>query len=103
VRLTLTDLRTGARRSPFAIADSTIQDFAPLPDGGWVWIPADGRSIRVQHRGEAAAKSFPIPEWYVGARAVETAPDGRAAAFIGYDAATYDSLGLGVMSPSDGK
>ena len=103
VRLTLIDLRTGARKGQFAIADSTIQDFAPLPDGGWVWIPADGRSIRVQRRGEAAAKSFPIPEWYVGAQAVETAPDGRAAAFVGYDAATYDSIGLGVMSLSDGK
>jgi tRNA A-37 threonylcarbamoyl transferase component Bud32 len=103
VRFTLTDLRTGARRSPFALADSTVQDWAPLPDDGWVWIPADGRSIRVRRRGDAAPKSFPIPDWYIGARAMAAAPQGEEAAFIGFDAATYDSLGLSVMSLANGK
>jgi len=103
VRLTTIDLRTGARRGQFAIADSAVVDFAVLPDGGWVWIPADGRSIRVQRRGDAAPKSFPVPGWYINARGVTAAPDGKAVAIIGYDAATYDSLGLSVMSLADGK
>ena len=103
VRLTPIDLRTGARRSSFALADSTVRDWAPLPDKGWVWIPADGRSMGVQRRRDAAPKSFPIPDWYVAARTVNATPDGEEAAFTGYDAGTYDSLGLSVMSLSSGK
>ena len=102
VRLSLIDLRTGARQRQLTVADSTIRGADPLPDG-WVWIPGDGRSIRVQRRGDTAAKSFPIPDWYVSARGVVAAPDGKRVAFAGFDAATYDSLGLGVMSLADGK
>ena len=103
VRLTLTDLRTGTRRSPFVIPDSAIKDFDPLPDDGWAWIPSDGRSIRVQRHGDAAPRSYPVPGWYINASSVVAAPDGGEVAFIGYDAATYDSLGLSVMSLADGK
>src|SRR5262249_13241286 len=103
VRLTPIDLRTGARRRAFVLADSTVQNWAPLPDNGWVWIPTDGRSMRVQRRGDAAPKSFPIPGWYVAALGVTASSDGGEAAFIGYDAGTYDSLGLSVMQLADGK
>jgi tRNA A-37 threonylcarbamoyl transferase component Bud32 len=103
VRFILTDLRNGARRTPFAIPDSMILDGAPLRDGGWVWIPAGGRTIRVQRRGDPAPKSLPVPDWYLGASGVAPAPEKEEAAITGFDAATYDSLGLSVMSLADGK
>ncbi|MEP7326093.1 MAG: protein kinase [Gemmatimonadota bacterium] len=103
VRLTLSDLRTGARRGPVVIPDSAITDFAPLPDGGWAWVPSDGQSISVQRHGDAAPRTFPIPDWYSSAFSLGLSPDGGEVAFIGYDVATYDSLGLSVMSLGDGK
>jgi dipeptidyl aminopeptidase/acylaminoacyl peptidase len=103
VQFTPVDLRTGARRAPFTVPDSAIADWDALPDDGWAWIPPGGRSIRIERHGEAAPTSLPVSDWYIGATGVDAAADGLALAFLGYDAATFDSLGLSVMSLPDGK
>ncbi|MFI5209676.1 MAG: protein kinase, partial [Gemmatimonadales bacterium] len=101
LQFSLVDLRTGSRRNQFVVPDSTIGDFAALPEGGWVWIAPDLREIRVQRHGEGVPRTFAIPDWYRTAFGI--AARGGEVAFVGWNTPDLDSTGLSVMSLADGK
>jgi tRNA A-37 threonylcarbamoyl transferase component Bud32 len=103
VHFTPVDVRNGSRGTPFTSPDSALRSHAPLPDGGWAWIPIDGQSIKVQRPGDSAPKVFPVPSWYLQAFALSSSPSGNDLAFIGWNSTTFDSVGLSVLSLSDGK
>jgi hypothetical protein len=103
IQLRLVDARTGAPRNSFTVPDSGIQDFDALPNDAWSWIPSDGRTIKVQAKGDTAPRSFNVPDWYLLANGLESSPDGKAIAVVGWNAATYDSTGLRILTLSDGK
>lgn len=98
-QLTLTDLRSGARGTPFTVPENVAS--TTLPAGGWVWIPPGGRSINIQRHGETTPRSFPVPPYQL-ASAPSVTPNGSELAFIGYDPATWPLMRLSTMSLSDG-
>jgi len=103
IQLRLVDARTGTPGSSFSVPDSEIQDFDALPHDAWAWLLSDGQTIKVQAHGDTAPRSFKIPDWYLGADGLESSPDGKALAVVGWNAATSDSTGLKVLTLSDGK
>jgi hypothetical protein len=92
------DVRTAAQRNAMDIPDSVVRSASALPDG-WVWIPAAGDRIVVREGNHT--REF-RPPWYGRLVRVHTDPSGRRVFFVGGDKATGDSLGLGVLTLSDG-
>jgi len=102
VQLSLMDLRSGARRSRFTIADSAIGPAAPLSEKGWAWLTVDGRTINVQ-QGDSGLRTIPAPDWYQYVFSIRTSPNGNQLAFAGWNTTTNDSVRLSVLSLTDGK
>jgi tRNA A-37 threonylcarbamoyl transferase component Bud32 len=100
-RLVRVDVRSGARESVLATPDSLLADWAPLPDGGWAWMPSFASILRLQHRGESAPRDFPLGAWYQGVT-MGMAQDGERFVVTAWTSASDDSLGVGVLSTSDG-
>lgn len=97
VHIALTDVRTGRPVRTVDIPDSLARGFAPLPDG-WAWIPATTDRIMVQ-RGDKTAEIPKLP-WFGEVVAVAADASGRMA-YFGWNAGTYDSVGVAVI-PGDG-
>src|SRR5256885_5843602 len=76
VHLSQVDVRTGARRNLYVMPDSTITDCSPLVDGGWAWLPADGKSVMVVRPGQPARR-VPLPDWYLVGINMTASRDGR--------------------------
>ena len=102
VQLSLIDLRSGARRSRFTIADSAIGPAAPLSEKGWAWLTVDGRTINVQ-QGDSGLRTIPAPDWYQYVFSIRASPNGNQLAFAGWNTTTNDSVRLSVLSLTDGK
>jgi hypothetical protein len=105
VNLSLIDVRTAVRRAGLAISDSTLSgggSFTALPAGGWAWIPADGQTIRIQRPGETAPRTIAVPSWYSLIIGLRATPDNRGLAYVGWNAATFDSARVSVVSLADG-
>jgi hypothetical protein len=102
-QLVRADLRTGARATPFAVPDSQLTDWAPLPDGGWAWISFLTPVLKVQRPGESTPHDFPLAEWYPILNSMGVAPDGSRFVVTGWPSLNSDSLGIGVLSTSNGK
>jgi hypothetical protein len=95
------DVRTGARLAEFTPPDSTLRCCPVLlHDGGWAWIPSDGRSIRVQRPGEAVAHTYPAAAWFQSIGWLTASPDGKRVLFLGKNAMS-DSIRVSVLSPDD--
>jgi hypothetical protein len=103
VRFVTVDPRTGARRTTFAIADSTIGEYAALGANGWAWTPGDGRKgLRVQRPGESASRAIPLPLADERVEAVSATPDGAHIVTCGWDA-TFDSILVHVVELPEGR
>ncbi len=100
-RLVRVDVRSGARDSILATPDSLLADWAPLPDGGWAWMPSFASILRLQHGGESAPRDFHLAPWYAGA-ALGMAPDGKRFVATGWTSSRQDSVEIGILSTSDG-
>ncbi len=99
VHLALTDVRTGAQRESADIADSAVRAVAGWP-GGWAWIPPSRDRIVVLEGGRR--REIKQPEWYGGIFGLSADPSGRRIAFVGFNAANNDTLGVGVVNVPDG-
>jgi hypothetical protein len=102
-QLSLLNVRNGDRRNVLQVQDSLLQDFAPLGDSGWIWIPIGRRSIQVHDRPSEPTRELPRPDWYRSLVHVTATPDGRLAAVTGWDTKTNDSLGIFVVTLPEGK
>jgi hypothetical protein len=100
VRLSEVDVRTGTQRNGFEIPDSTITDFAALPNG-WAWIPAKRDRIVVTESGRRR-EYRPLP-WFGVARSLAADRAGHRVFYGGFGGPTSDSSGVGAITLDDGK
>jgi len=100
VRLSEVDVRTGAQRNTFELPDSTIADFAALPNG-WAWIPAKRDRVVVSEAGRR--HEYRLLPWFSGARYVVADRARHRVFYGGFGSATGDSLGVGAITLDDGK
>jgi hypothetical protein len=99
LHLGLVDVRTGAERRGLDLPDSLVGDFDPLPDG-WVWIPATNDRLVVQQAGRT--REIPKPDWFGTLFQVGTDPGGHRLLFSGWNASTYDSVGVAIVALDGG-
>ena len=69
----------------------------------WVWVPSNGRTIRMQRDDEPRPRDVRIPSWYKNIFWVAGSRDGRSVVFVGWQAPSEDSLGIGVLTLPDNK
>jgi hypothetical protein len=98
IHLGLVDVRTGTAGRAVDIPDSLARSAVPLPDG-WAWIPARTDKVIVQ-RGSGTVE-IPKPAWFGELVSVVADRNGAHLVLTGWNAGTYDSLGVAV-APLDG-
>jgi hypothetical protein len=98
-RVTLLDVRTGAATRSTEISDSLAQSVIPLPDG-WAWIPATRDRVVVQHDGKTT--NIPKASWFGELVGLRSDPTGQRLAMTGWNAGTYDSVGVAVVPAAGG-
>jgi hypothetical protein len=107
-RLSLVDYRTQKRSGVLVLPAGTFTDNMSPGNtirlrgtkAGWAWA-LDGRTLNVQRDGETVPKKIRLPSWHRGPSAWSASQDGGTLAFSGYNA-SYDSIGIGLLSLSDG-
>jgi serine/threonine-protein kinase len=104
IRLSLFDYRTKQSRATISVPNSGGHEFIRLRGReAWAWITADGRSINVQRDGDKNVQRIALPISLSNATTLVGSPDGGTIAFVGWNAPRFDSLGVGMVSLSDGK
>jgi hypothetical protein len=98
-RIGLVDVRTGAMSRTLTVPDSLIADPQPIP-GGWAWIPNTKDRVHIERAGRTV--EIPKPAWFgvLERLAVDTA--GGRVAMLGWNAGTFDSLGVAVAPLAGG-
>ena len=96
--LALTDVRTGAQREATDVPDSSLRAVAGWP-GGWAWIPSTRDRVVILEGGKR--REIKQPQWYGGVFGLSADPAGRRVAFVGYNAANNDTVGVGVINVAD--
>jgi hypothetical protein len=99
LRVGLLDVRTGAMTRTTTIPDSLAADVRPLSDG-WAWIPSSKDRVRV----ERAAKTVEIPKpaWFGQLDRLAVDAKNERVAMGGWNAGTYDSIGIAVAPLAGG-
>ena len=92
------DVRTGAVERSTELQDTTIVDLTPLPDG-WAWIPGSDDRIVIHRAGKTT--EVRKPAWFGVLFQVNADPSGRYIGMTGWNASTFDTIGVAVVS-SDG-
>jgi serine/threonine protein kinase len=103
VAFSLWNYRTKQRSAAMSVNDSTIRYIVRLPGVGWGWIAVSGKAIYVRKDSDAKATEYRAPSWYRFITSMSPSRDGKAIAFTGWNDPTEDSLGVGVLTLSDGK
>ncbi|HEX3273312.1 MAG TPA: protein kinase [Gemmatimonadales bacterium] len=98
-RVGLLDVRTGAVSRPLTIADSLVADVRPVPDG-WAWIPSSKDRVRIERGGKTL--EIPKPAWFGELNRLAVDPAGERVAMAGWNAGTYDSIGVAVVPVAGG-
>ncbi len=101
-RLSLVDVRNGRRNDVLMIADTLVDDITLLEGGGWAWIPSRSLEVMIQRSGESSPRRIAKPDWFISIFGVGEIPRTHQIAIVGWDAASNDTLGLGVIDPATG-
>jgi hypothetical protein len=99
VRVSLLDVRTGSTTRSIDIPDSLARSVVPLPDG-WAWIPSTADRVVVQRGGKKT--EVPKTSWFGELTGLAADPSGRSLAMTGWNAGTFDSVGLAVVPAAGG-
>ena len=99
-RFSEVDVRTGAPGNLLEIPDSVVADASSLRRG-WAWIPVKRDRIIVMDGGQR--HEYPIPAWYAAVFQISMDREHHRAFYLGYNASTSDTLGMGVLTLEDGK
>jgi hypothetical protein len=96
----MVDVRTGALSRSITIPDSLTAWAEPVP-GGWAWIPNTKDRVHVEQAGRGAV-DIPKPAWFgqLDRLAVDSA--GGRVAMMGWNAGSYDSVGVAVAPLAGG-
>ena len=97
-RIGLLDVRSGKAVGGVELADSLIRGVVPVP-GGWAWLPPGRDRIVVEQGG--ARRELPKPAWFSGFFDLDVDPTGTRLLAIGWNAGSFDSLGI-VVAPVAG-
>ncbi|HEX7977586.1 MAG TPA: protein kinase [Gemmatimonadaceae bacterium] len=100
VRLAEVDVRNGAQRNVLELPDSTVADFAALPNG-WAWLPAKRDRVVVSESGHR--REFRLLPWFGGSRFLAADPAGHRVFYAGLGGANGDSAGVAAITLNDGK
>jgi Tol biopolymer transport system component len=98
-RVGLLDVRSGAVSRASTIPDSLLFGLRPVPEG-WAWIPSSKDRVRIERAGKTM--EIPKPAWLGELTTIATDPKGERVAMMGWNAGSYDSLGVAVASLSGG-
>jgi hypothetical protein len=98
-RVGLLDVRTGTMSRSVTIPDSLVVDVGPVPDG-WAWIPSSRDRVRIERAGKAV--EIARPAWFGDLYRLTVDPTGERVAMVGWNAGTYDSVGVAVVPVAGG-
>jgi len=98
-RAALLDVRTGATSRTVTLPDSILVDVLPVPDG-WAWMPATRDRVRIERAGKTV--EIAKPSWFGVLTGLAVDPRGERVAIIGWNAGTFDSLGVAVAPLAGG-
>jgi hypothetical protein len=98
-RVGLLDVRTGGMGRTVTIPDSLLVDVRAVP-GGWAWIPSSKDRVRIERAGKAV--EITKPAWFGELNRLAVDANGERVAMVGWNAGTYDSLGVAVASLAGG-
>ncbi len=93
-RFVRVDVRTGAQSMPLELKDSTVSAIAAFATG-WAWIPAGGAKVMVEQAGRR--HEIAKPAWFSRLNGVDVSPDGSRLMYMGWGAATDDTLRVDVV------
>ena len=92
----------GAFRRLRSLAADALQTLEALPDGGFLYYPPIRNRIHRLAAPGVPDTSFAAPEGMVWIVGIEPSPDGQKVAIVGWSDYSTDSLGIFVMSLTDG-
>jgi hypothetical protein len=98
-RLGLVDVRTGGMARTLTIPDSLVADAWPVPDG-WAWIPNTKDRVHIERAGKAI--EIAKPAWFGQLDLLVVDSAGGRVAMMGWNAGTYDSIGVAVAPLAGG-
>ena len=98
IQVGLIDVRTGAPGPSVDIPDSLAVGVSRLPDG-WAWVPSSADKVIVDRGGKKI--EIPRPAWFGELTDLDVDPAGTRLVLVGWNAGTFDSLGVAVV-PVDG-
>ena len=99
LRVSLVDVRTGAVDARWISPIRWRRSVTPLPDG-WAWIAPGRDRVIVQRAGKTT--EIPKHRWFGELVQVIADPAGQRLAVLGWNAGTYDSVGLAVVPTGGG-
>jgi hypothetical protein len=99
-QVSLLDIRTGAMSRTVTIPDSLIADAQPVPDG-WAWIPNTKDRVRIERAGKTS--EIAKPAWFGQLERLAVDQKGERVAVMGWNAGTYDSIGVAVAALAGGE
>jgi Tol biopolymer transport system component len=98
-RVGLVDVRTGAMIRTATIPDSLLVDVRAVPDG-WAWIPSSKDRVRIERAGKTV--EIAKPAWFGELTRLALDHAGERLVMVGWNAGTYDSLGIAVAPVGGG-
>jgi tRNA A-37 threonylcarbamoyl transferase component Bud32 len=99
-QLVRTDIRTGGSSQALAVSDSSIAEYAALPNG-WAWIPAGRDRVIVEQNG--GRREIPMAKWFAQLIHVGASRDGNRLLTVGWAASTGDTIRLDVIPVAGGE
>jgi Tol biopolymer transport system component len=99
LRVRLLDVRTGAVLRSLDLPDSLALSPVPLPDG-WAWIPSSRDRVVVQRGGRTT--EIPKLPWYGEILRLSADASGERLAMAGWNAGSYDSVGIAIVPATGG-
>ena len=70
-----------------------------LSTGGWLWIPWDGKAIRLHQESDRGVRTIAFPKWHGSHGSLAPSPDGTKLLLVG---ARMDTIRVSVMSVENG-
>jgi len=98
-RVGLVDARTAAMSRTLTIPDSLVVAAYPVP-GGWAWIPNTKDRVHIEQGGKTV--EIPKPAWFGELIRLVVDSAGGRVAVMGWNAGSYDSIGVAVAPLAGG-